>query len=376
MKPDTFYLEEYFSRYEFASSYLLCCSDPETFSLETLLEMATPEEHTLWKHLQLGYTEVPGLPALRETIASHFYPNLQVSNIICSAGIEEAIFCTLFSLCSEKDHAIIITPCYQSLLEIPKITGCSITTIELQESEGWQLDLNQVESAIRPNTRWMIINYPHNPTGQILSSEKLQALIAILDKRGIYLVSDEAYRLLGPFDTPWPHPAASLYPRAISIGGTSKSFGLPGLRMGWVAAQETTLLKEIQNMKLYTSISNSSPSEILSLIAIRNKYRLIGRNNQIISKNLSLLSDFITRYNSLFSWVVPQGGSVGFVRYHSEESTDEFCKRLVEYTGILLLPGSVYQGKTNHFRIGFGRANMPEILLRLEAYLAKANLGR
>ncbi len=371
MTLPAFKLEQYLAQYEFSAPYLLCCSDAESWSMQEILDLASAEESMLWNNLRLGYTETHGMPLLRKTIAQTLYPGLSQDNILCFAGAEEAIFCALSTLVQPEDHVIVLTPCYQSLLEIPKLRGCSVTTLSLRAESQWRLDLEAIRQAITPSTKWLVLNFPHNPTGQVLTRDELQALIELLDHHGIWLFSDEVYRLLGPKKTSWALPAACLYPRALSLGVMSKAFGLAGLRVGWIACQDFKALEQIASTKNYTSICNSAPSEILSLITLSNAQHVLGRNNAILDHNLALLDGFMARHKDLFSWSRPQGGCVGFVRYHGEKNVDDFCKELRESKGVLLLPGHVYDAHEPYFRIGFGRKNMPQALALLENYLGE-----
>lgn len=370
MKLSTFKLEEYLARYEFTAPYLLCSSNAESYEMGEIIAMAGPEERPLWDNLRLGYTEVRGLPLLRETIAEQLHPGLTEEHILCFAGAEEGVFCALHVLCAPEDHVIVLTPCYQSLMEIPKLKGCDVTALDLKEENDWRIDVEVIKQAIKPNTKCVVINFPHNPTGQVITQRELHALIELLDQQRIWLFSDEVYRLLGNPKEGWARSAATLYPRAISLGVMSKAFGLAGLRMGWIACQDQELLKKIEYMKHYTSICNSAPSEILSLIALKNKDAILARNNKITAENLALLDTFFEEYEHLFSWVRPQGGCVGFVNYKGPESIDDFCDRLVKEKGVLLMPASLYETPSNHFRIGFGLKNMPESLERLREFLS------
>lgn len=365
MRLNTFMLEDFYGQHEFKTKYMLSSSDPESWSLDEMLEMATPAERELWNTQRFGYTEVRGLPALREVIAQG-YPSMDLDNILCFAGAEDGIFCALLTMCSPQDHVIVLTPCYQSLMEIPKLTGCSVTTIDLKEEHNWRIDIKAIQNAIQSNTKVVVINFPHNPTGQIITSDELFGLIQLLDKHGIWLFSDEVYRLLGQKETIWAEPAASIYSRALSLGVMSKAFGFPGLRIGWIACQDKQLLKSIERTKHYTSLCNSGPAEIISMIALRNSETILKRNNDIIAHNIAILDSFFKKNSNLFSWVRPQGGCTGFVKYHSEESIDLLCEKIRERAQVLLLPGSVYGVSSNHFRIGFGRKNMPEALKQLE----------
>lgn len=369
-----FKLEEYLSKYEFSARYLLCCSDSESFSMSEIIELAGSQEKDLWSNLRLGYTEANGLPALRETVAHELYPGLESDNILMFAGAEEGIFCALNSLIVAKDHVIVLTPCYQSLLEIPNFKGAEVTEVELKETNNWRIDLNTIRDSMRPNTKCIIINFPHNPTGQVIEEEELQSLVDLCASQDIWLFSDEVYRLLGKPREHWAPPAASIYDKALSLGVMSKAFGMAGLRIGWVACQNKDLLKKIEQMKHYTSICNSAPAEILSLISLKSKEKILQRNNKIVFDNLKLLDKFFIKYSHLFEWVRPQGGCVGFVRYKGPGSVDSFCSRLLNKQNVLLMPSSIYDYQNNYFRIGFGRKNMPECLDQLKEFLRHENI--
>ena len=365
----TFKLEEYLARYEFSAPYLMCSSDPQTMLMRDVLALASMEEKEMWDNLSLSYTTPEGDPLLREAIANQLYPGLDKDQILCFAGAEEGIFCTLFGVVEPNDHLIVITPCYQSLLELPKAKGCSITTIELQESQNWQIDLNAIKAAIKPSTKWLVMNFPHNPTGQVISPGDLAELIQILAAHGIWLFCDEVYRLMGASDTVWADPVACVYPKALSLGVMSKSFGMAGLRIGWIACQDKAMLKKLEHVKYYTSICNSAPSEIISLIAVRQKDIILKRVNEIVNHNLQCIDEFMKDYSKHFSWVRPKGGCVGLISYNNPESVDNFCHRLVQSEGELLMPGAIFEMTSNHFRIGFGRQNFPEVLAKLKTFL-------
>ena len=364
-----FKLENYLARYEFNAPYLLCCSDAESMSMTELLNLSSAHEKRLWDDLRLGYTEASGLPLLRETLIQTLYPSLKENEILCFAGAEDGIFCALFALCEPGDHVIVLAPCYQSLLEIPKMKKASVTLLPLLEEEEWRLNLEKLKKAITPYTKGIIINFPHNPTGQVITQEELDDLVKVCETQGLWLFSDEVYRLLGHPQNSWVKPAAECYPKALSLGVMSKSFGMAGLRIDWIVCQDTELLSKIQQVKHYTSICNSAPAEVLSVIALKNKDHILERNNKVVKDNLALLEDFFHHYQDLFSWVKPQGGCVGFVCFKNPESVEAFCTRLVQEKGVLLLPESVYNDSLNHFRIGFGRKNMPQALEQLEEFL-------
>ena len=304
----------------------------------------------------------------------NYTPGLESDNILMFAGAEEGIFCALYALIEAGDHVIALTPCYQSLIEIPKLKKAEITEILLLEKNNWRIDLSAIKNAIKPNTKCIVINFPHNPTGQIIEEEELQELITLCQTYNIWLFSDEVYRLLGTPRNPWASPAACIYEKGLSLGVMSKAFGMAGLRIGWIACQDKAMLKKIEQTKHYTSICNSAPAEILSLIALKSKNKILQRNNNIISDNLKLLDQFFIEYNHLFEWVRPQGGCVGFVKYKGKNSIETFCEQLVNKQNVLLMPASIYDYESNHFRIGFGRKNMPECLEPLKEFLRNQNM--
>ena len=369
MSLNPFKLEEYLGKYEFSAQYLLCCSDAESYQMSDILALASPKEKQLWENLSLGYTEVAGLPMLREVVSDTLYEGLGSDHILMFAGAQEGIFCALSSIISKEDHVIVLTPCYQSLLEVPRSKGAQISEIELKADNEWRIDLEAIKRAVRPNTQCIIINFPHNPTGQVIEAKELEELIGICEKNGIWIFSDEVYRLLGTPQNPWSKPAALCYDKAISLGVMSKAFGMPGLRVGWIACQDKKILKSIERMKHYTSICNSAPAEILSLISLSNKDKILARNNQIVARNLNILDQFFVEHAHLFEWVRPQGGCVGFVEYKGEQSVDTFCVQLVQKRSTLLMPASIYDHQGNYFRIGFGRENMPKALGQLQTFL-------
>lgn len=368
MKLETFKIEEYLEKWEFKAPYLLCSSDSESIYMHELLESTDNECKKLWHDLRLSYTQVKGLPLLRDEV-SRQYPDFTGDNILMFAGAEEGIFCAMAALLTKKDHVITLVPCYQSLKSIPEGLGIQTTIIELKEKHHWDLDLDAVKSAIKKNTKMIIINYPHNPTGAIISHEKQKQLIEIARKHNIYIFSDEVYRM-GEIDMQDRlDPMASIYEKGISLGVMSKSFGMPALRIGWIAIQDTKILHEIEKIKYYTSIANSAPSELLALMALRKIDHVVDRNITITRKNLSILDRFFQNHKDTLSWVRPKGGCVGFPNLLLKTPIEKFAEKLIEKEGVLILPGTIFDNNHNHFRIGFGRNNMPESLERLERFL-------
>jgi len=373
MLPD-FKLETHFSKWEFKARYHMTASDAESISLRDLLAMATPEEREDFEGMWLGYTETWGAPDLRETIAAT-YANQTTSDVLCFAGASEGIFAANSVILDKDSHAIVVTPNYQSHETLP-VAICEATGVPLDPEDGWSLDIDRVAAAIRPNTRLMTINFPHNPTGTILPLERYEALIELCRKHGIYILHDEIFNGLGPTGARHLPFIADVYERGLSLNVMSKSYGLPGLRIGWIACQDAEVLSKMERMKHYLSICNSGPSERLTKIALTNRDALLARNCAIVDENLPKWEAFFSRYPDLFDWRRPDGSCMAFPRYKGDDGVDAFCKSLVEESGVLFLPSTIYTsdlGATpkDRLRLGFGRTNLDEGLAALDCYLAR-----
>jgi aspartate/methionine/tyrosine aminotransferase len=371
MRIADFALERFFAKWEFAVDYLLCASDVEGWPMADLLAMADDETRVMWDGLKLGYTESTGHPLLRAEIAS-LYDGLEPDDVLVFAGAEEAIFCLSSALFEPGDHAVVTWPAYQSLYEVARASGADVTLHELLEADSWSLDVERLIAALRPETRLVVVNAPHNPTGMLPTPSEWARLADELAGRGIRFLADEVYRYLEIDDAPLLTAGADLFPRGISLGVMSKSFALAGLRIGWLATRDRELLDRCARMKDYTTICSSAPSEVLALIGLRARDRVLARSRRIVADNLVILDDLFRRRADRLSWIHPRGGSIGFPRLLGDESIDDFAARLVETEGVLLLPGSQFEHPGNHFRIGFGRENLPVAVERLEAFLDRA----
>ena len=370
MQIAEFQLERYFARWEFAARYNLCASDAEPVPLRELLALADPELLEWWHTLSLGYTETQGHPLLRAEIARQ-YERLTADDILTFSGGQEAIFLVLHALLQPGDHAVVVTPAYQSLHEIPRSIGATVTEVRLAPEHDWQLDLDRVNAALTAATRVLVINYPHNPTGALLEQETFLELCQLCDARGIHLLSDEVYRCL-EYDSSKRLPcAADCAERAISLGVMSKSYGLAGLRLGWIATRDEALRQRVARVRDYTTICSSAPSEVLSTIALRQSAVLQRRALEIIQHNHALWSDLIERQADVLQWTPPAAGSVGFPRLRQGDA-DAFASRLVQQTGVLLLPGSKFGDYPAHFRVGLGRRGIEPALRLVEEHLGSA----
>ena len=366
-----FALERFFAHWEFSVRHLLCASDVQGYAMSDLVALADDQTRTMWECLTLGYTESTGHPLLRAEIAS-LYDTADAGDVLTFTGAEEAIFLAMHALLAAGDHAIVVWPAYQSLFEVGRSVGADVTLVPLSPRD-WSLDLDAVEAAARPSTRVIVVNYPHSPTGALIDRASMDRLTSFAEKRGITLFSDEVYRYLELDERARLPAAVDRGARSVSMGVMSKSFALAGLRVGWLATHDRALLRRIAALKDYTTICGSAPSEVLALIALRAREHVLARSRGIIAGNLPLLDRFFERWAEHCEWVRPRAGSVAFPRLRTGEpdAIDRFSDDLVKEEGVLLLPGSTFGHPGNHFRVGFGRPDMPAALERLEAFATR-----
>jgi aspartate/methionine/tyrosine aminotransferase len=360
-----FALEVYFSKWEFVAKYNLTGSDAENMTLGGLLALASDADRAAFSDISLAYTETWGAPQLREEIA-RTYERISPRDVLCFAGAEEGIYTAMRVLLGPNDHAIAVTPNYQAAESIP-LSVCEVTGVPLDAANNWSLDLDRLRSAIKPNTKVISVNFPNNPTGRIIDHEQFSAIVELCRRNGLWLFSDEVYRLIERDSARRLPQAADAYERGISLNVMSKAYGLPGLRIGWLACRNTEILGRFERYKHYLSICNSAPSEFLARIALKASAHILSRNRAIVDSNLVMLGKFFDEYPHLFDWKVPDGGCVGFIRYKGADGVESFTNRLVQETGVLLLPASVYRSDLNevpsdYFRVGYGHSYLPAAL--------------
>ena len=367
MKINDFKLERFFAKYEFTAPYILCASDCESFKVEELFKLDENAEKD-FKKLWLGYTESLGNPSLREEI-SKLYPHSEPEHTIVFSGAEEGIFAFMNALLDPKDHVIVQFPCYQSLTEVAHAIGCKVTKWSMDPENNWQLDMDFLEKNITANTKAIVVNFPHNPTGYLPSMAIFNRIVDIARQHDIFVFSDEVYRFLEYHEKDRLPAMCDVYDKGVSLGVMSKSFGLPGLRIGWIVTRDQELFNKIASYKDFTTICNSAPSEFMAILALKNKEFLLNRNLEIINTNLKHLESFFSRHSHLFDWIKPNAGPLIFPRLIFTQDAGAFCLDLLEKKGVLLVPGNQFNYSNQYIRLGFGRKNMPQALEKLEEYI-------
>jgi aspartate/methionine/tyrosine aminotransferase len=363
MQIREFLLERYYARHEFTTPFQLSASDCEALTADEVLRMGgIPAEELL--RLPLGYTETRGAPALRQEIARS-YPGCRAEDVLVFNAPQEAVFLAMHALLGPGERVVVMTPCYQSLKEVARSIGCAVEEWPLVETDsGWCLDVERLDALLRDATL-LVTNAPHNPTGLQPTSAEWQRIRELVVEHGVRWFSDEMYRGLEPRPELALEPAASVHPGAISLWGMSKSFGLPGLRIGWLVSRDKALLERIEALKDYTSICCNAVSELLARVALASAGQVLARNRERIAANQQRMMAFARRHSERLVWLSPAAGPVGLVRL-LHEGARGLAERVRLDGGALLVPATLFDLDDRHVRVGLGRANFPVALERWE----------
>ena len=415
MQIAPFKLEQYFAKHEFTAKYMLSSSDCDGFPMEYVLKQASPQEMEMWNTLTLGYTEGLGSMFLREAICK-YYKKAKPENVMVASPGELSFI--LMNVLMHKDvsgaaqqpataeqatrpHAVVISPAYQSLYQVlesldcevsywkPKqmaavsasfVAGASAVASSLAEESagGWYYDVEDLRKLVRKDTRLIIINFPHNPTGAYITPIQQEQIVEIARSCGAYIYSDEMYRELIVGEGVETLPSVSdIYEKGVSLWGTAKSFGLAGLRTGWFVSQDRELLSKIHSFKDYLSICSSAPSEVLTAIALNHPEKFIAPNIAKIKANIAFFKEAIAAGKLPFvkNFVEPVAGSIAFVEIDpakaeyllgwQPQTALEFSDAIVEKFGIMTVPAPMFEHPGNYLRIGFGRENFQQVLQML-----------
>ncbi len=362
-----FATEQYYALYEFTTPHMLSSSDCETMPVGEVLELAGMKMETLGE-LRLGYTESSGHPELRAAVANG-YDQVSPEQVVVLTSPVEGIYLVMRALLEPGDEVVVLSPAYDALRNMAEHVAGRIQAWALTPTEdGWQLDFEALEQMVSEQTKLMVVNFPHNPTGYLPTPAEFQALIDLCARHGTWLFCDEMYRGL-EFGTRERLPsAADLYERTIVLSGLSKTHGLPGLRAGWLLVRDEPTQQALLNWKYYTTICPAAPTELLSIAALAAGERIMERNRALIRDNIALVEPFFERWSDLFTWRRPRAGSVALVGLDAPSATD-YCHNLAQTAGVLLLPGAFMGYEDRYVRFGFGRAGFLTALERYEEYL-------
>lgn len=353
MRLVPFALERWMTTYETRVEYDLAESGIQPLTTAELLAFdADPERRTReLLDLPLNYSEARGTAELRARIAET-YRDLTADDVLVTTGAIEANYVLFNALLQPGDRVVSVYPAYQQLYTVPEAIGCDVARLELREENDYRYDLDELERLVDERTRMIVVNTPHNPTGTAMTAAECARVYALAESVGAYILADEAYRWLTVDDVPLPPPFRDCGPRAISVGTLSKPFGIPGLRLGWIAAT-AEIAARCWAYRDYTSLSPSGLSDYLACRTFANREAILARTRAISAENLHMLRDFIADRADRFSWVEPRGGLLGLLRYHFDLPSEIVANRLAEEERVMLAPGSAF-GMEGRLRIGLG----------------------
>jgi aspartate/methionine/tyrosine aminotransferase len=381
MAHEPFHLERYFAATEFTTPHLLAVSDCETRTVGDLLDLESDALDRL-RELRLGYTESAGGLELRTEIA-RTCAGLSPDDVLVHATPVEAVYTTMRALLEPGDRVVVQMPAYQALRSAATLAGAEVVPWWGDPEAGWAPDPNALDSLLAaPRVRLLVVNAPHNPTGWGVDLSLLDDILARARRVGVRVFFDEAYRGTEPEGRAVPS-AVERSDDVVVLGLVSKGMGLPGLRTGWLACRDTSVLRRIEAYKDFTSICGPAPSEFLAAVALRHWERILSETRALLARNLDLLRAFMSRHAEHFIWAPPAAGPVTFPRLREPErwgSADAFCRKARDEAGVLLAPGALFGGLpapagveaavANSFRVGFGRASFPEALDVFDGWLA------
>jgi aspartate/methionine/tyrosine aminotransferase len=356
VRIEPFQLERWMTTYEMDVQWDIAESGIFPMSTREILDLlpAAERESTLERLLdtRLGYSEARGSAELRGLLAAT-YENTSPDEILVTTGAIEANFLLFNELLSAGDRVVAVNPAYQQLNSVPRAIGCDVALWKLRRNGGFHYEIDDLRALATPGTRMIVINTPHNPTGAMLSAADLAEIYAIAEERDAWVLSDEAYRWLDlPGSAPLAPPMRNLGPRAISTGTFSKPFGLPGLRIGWIAAPEE-IVQRCWGLRDYISLSPGKLNDALAVIAFRHREQISARTRAIVAENLDFAEGWFAENGDLVSWTPPMGGLLALMKYELEIPSLDLANRLAEDYSVMLAPGSAF-GYEGYLRIGIG----------------------
>ncbi|KAL8370542.1 hypothetical protein RB595_000763 [Gaeumannomyces hyphopodioides] len=394
---EPFAVEQWMDKYELTPGVLnIAETCAASVSVQDLVELSSEKEAGLnplvaSSSRKLTYGAIRGSDTLRRNVASLYgaadgADELPHENVLVTAGAISANFLLFYTLIGPGDHVICVYPTYQQLYSVPESLGAEVSLWRLKEANGYVPDLQELDHLVKTNTKLIVINNPNNPSGAPIPKSVLHGIVEVARKRNIWVLSDEVYRPLfhglGADEEPPPSALSLGYERTIVSGSMSKAYSLAGIRIGWLACRNNSLINSLASGRDYVLISVSQLDDNVASFALSPAVRpaLIRRNLDLARKNLSLLEAFVDQHSSVCSWVKPLAGTTAFIRFSKDgEPIDDekFCIDVLRETNVMLVPGSRCFGNGKDFR-GFVRIGyacetevMEAAMVRLGGYLEK-----
>ncbi|MFZ0814721.1 MAG: aminotransferase class I/II-fold pyridoxal phosphate-dependent enzyme [Candidatus Sulfotelmatobacter sp.] len=378
MRLKPFLLDIWLDTYEHDIEFNLASSEGPRWTLNEILSLGSEEERQRFLNHKLAYSRPAGADGLRAAIAE--MQGVDVDAVQVVTGASEALL-ILFWLAAEAGANVVLPqPGYPPFSALPESLGIETRYYAVRKENDFRIDLDEIKQLVDRNTKLILINSPHNPTGTTISDAELDSLHEFTASRGIQLVSDEVYHpIYHPISSGQATRSASRLPHATVIHDFSKAFPLSGVRTGWMIEHDATRRERYLNARTIFSISNNTAGEMLAEIAMRRRDIVLGRTQEAATKNLRQLASFMSEHRETLGWIPPRGGVTAFPWLVSGENSRAFCQAAAEQ-GILLAPGDCWDAPS-HFRLGFAVMpdKFPEALDRLGEFVkswADANVTK
>ncbi|MDO9508460.1 MAG: aminotransferase class I/II-fold pyridoxal phosphate-dependent enzyme [Thermovirgaceae bacterium] len=369
MKIDEFKLERTLARFQNEVEYDLSASGIYPMFIREIL---TPQEmEDVYSNLHLKYVHTAGTKHLREAVAS-FYEGMDPSSVFMTNGSAEALYIMAWGLIEPGDEVAFMIPNFMLLSHVVESNGGVVRNFNLDPGNGWALDVESLKKAVTPKTKLICVCNPNNPTGTVLSKKQMQEVVDVAASVGAYVLSDEVYRGAeqGDAETPsfW-----GMYDKVIVISGLSKSFGLPGLRIGWVAGpREIAEMSWFYHDFLSTTVTTFSDFLATKALEPEMRKKIFARNRGIVRQNLATFTEWVNSHKDVLSFTSPQAGCFAFVKYDLSVSSWDLVMDMVKNNSVFVIPGSCF-GIENHLRMNFGvdKPRLEEGLIRVGRTLSR-----
>ncbi|QDT43396.1 Capreomycidine synthase [Gimesia alba] len=365
MELPAFPLVQWFAAAEGRFEFSLSHSDCEPLSVSDILGDA--EQKTL-ANLPLGYGTFAGLEELRQSVARQ-YATLKQDDVLIFGGASEVIYTFMRTNLNPGDEVVIQAPIFNSLKATAQAIGCQIIEWRPTNELTCEFDVSTLIDLCNEQTKLIVFNFPHNPSGQMISEDELISIVETAQKYDAMIFSDEQFRLLELPESPRLPPACDVYDKAVSVAGVSKTLGLGGLRIGWLATRNRDLLKRAREYRYYTTEMTNTPCQMLAAQAMKHHDEILTRNRKRIIHNLKQLQAFCLRHKQYLDLHPPQAGPMAVVEQTTSFTSTEFCQRLLDEQRVMLVPGEVMGISNRLLRIGLGRDDFSKGLNRLETFL-------
>ena len=371
MKIKPFAVEEWMNAWEVGAKYNIAETCVDSISMNDLFELTGEDKTEFLNRLcarRLSYGDIEGLPEFRKGVCG-LYKTLNIENIVPTHGASGANHHVFYSLISPGDRVVSIMPTYQQLYSIPESYGADVQILHLSKENNYLPDLEELRRLVTPETKMICINNPNNPTGALMSEQMLREIVEIARSADAWILCDEVYRHLSQEDG-WCPSIVDLYEKGISVSSMSKVFSLAGLRLGWIATHDMSVVKSCLSHRDYNLVSCGVFDEMLAAVALKHRDKLLERSRKIVRENLQILDDWVGSEPHV-SYVKPKAGTTALVYYDLDISSYEFCEEMYKKTGAFVTPGDCFE-VPHSMRIGYayGKQDLIDGLKAISEYIA------